>query len=107
MDRREMKKGDLAGALGVDRSVASRYLSRSVRAPLTRLQYLQRSIGVEIPQEIVEAYWLSEGPATPADVVDVETMIRSVGAEIEKSARDSESRAKARSELQELLRKLA
>lgn len=68
MVTRELNKGQLAEAMGVDRTLAGRYLSGKVRTPLVRLQAIQRSLRVEVPTEVVDAYWLSEErrPAAPA-----------------------------------------
>lgn len=68
MERRGLNKGQLATALGVDRTVASRYLSCKVRAPLQRLSFLDRTIRERVSREVEEAFWASEGapPPTPA-----------------------------------------
>lgn len=107
MDRREMNIGDLADALGVDRSVASRYLSRKVRPPLQRLQRLERSINETVPTEVVEAFWVSEsGKPAVVDVVDIETAIRDIGNRFTEHADDA-AKARARRQLEDLLKKLA
>lgn len=108
MDDRGMNKGALAKALGVDRSVASRYLSRDVRAPLQRLHRLKRSLGIDVPEDLAEAFWRSEeGPPQSAPhESDIENAIRHVGAELG-ALTDETAKARARKELETLLRKLA
>lgn len=105
MADRDMKVRELAKAMGVDRSVASRYLSQAVRAPIHRLQNLQRNGVAEVPAAIEDAFWRAESEPTGA-VVDVENYIRDVGHQIMKRAKDGESRAKAKSTLEDLIRKL-
>lgn len=60
MERKKLNKTALAEALNVDRSVASRYLSGTVRAPLQRLNYLDRSLRERVTREVEEAFWASE-----------------------------------------------
>lgn len=61
MVRKKLNKSELANALGVDRTVASRYLSGKVRAPLQRLNFLDRTIRERVTREVEEAFWASEG----------------------------------------------
>ena len=107
MDRHKLNKGKIAEALGVDRSVASRYLSRAVRPPLQRLAYLERTLGETVPPEISEAFWLSDGsPSTAAEPLDIENAIRDLGRQLTRETSD-EAKAAAKRELEGLLRKLA
>ena len=64
----------LAKALNLDRATVSRYLSQDTRAPLQRLQRLERSLGIKVPQDVADAYWASEDG--PGEVFDVEAEIR-------------------------------
>lgn len=61
MERRKINKTELAAALGVDRTVGSRYLSGKVRTPLHSLQFLDRTIRERVTREVEEAFWASKG----------------------------------------------
>lgn len=108
MDRRKIKKAALARALGVDRSVASRYLSRDVRPPLQRLQYLQRTIGIEVPGPLVEAFWASESTTSPMPGDDARfaaDLTKRLGDAL--VAATADERADLKQQLETLLQKIA
>lgn len=62
MIEHDLNKTELAERLGVDRSVASRYLACQVRAPLQRLGYLYRTMRISVPRQVEDAFWDSESP---------------------------------------------
>lgn len=60
-------KKALGSALGVDRTVAGRYLIAEVRAPLYRIMHLERTLGLTVPKGLVDAFYASESNETHSD----------------------------------------
>lgn len=64
--RKITTQGDLGKLLHVNRTTAGRYLKAEVQAPLEVLLRLQATVGVSVPQQIVDAFNAIAGvPAAP------------------------------------------